>query len=235
MTHIINRELIVSELLKGYGRVITGPFYFQGSQNAPDIEPWPYDLVKAAALLDEAGWLDSDSDGMRDKNGIPFRFKFMYAGDSVLYQQIAKVFKDKAAKVGIEVVPEPMEWSLVFDRITKRDFEAVIMGFSGDIQQDYYTLFHSSQTVKGGSNYVNFADERADFLLDENRETLDKRQRNELCQNFHRLLHHEQPYTFLFSRPSFRCVDKRFKNVNIYKLGLKYWQWYVPKERQRYK
>lgn len=49
------------------------------------------------------------------------------------------------------------------------------------------------------------------------------------------IMEEEQPHTFIFTRPTFRLVDKRFKNVNIYRLGPKYWQWYVPKEQQRYK
>ena len=34
-------------------------------------------IEKARALLDEAGWRDSDGDGTRDKNGVPFRFEFL--------------------------------------------------------------------------------------------------------------------------------------------------------------
>jgi ABC-type transport system substrate-binding protein len=86
MTHIINREQIVSQLLKGYGQQITGSFFVKGSQNDPSIRPWPYDLEKAGKLLDEACWIDTDGDCLRAKEGLPFRFKFMYTSESALYK-----------------------------------------------------------------------------------------------------------------------------------------------------
>ncbi|UCE98582.1 MAG: peptide-binding protein [Planctomycetota bacterium] len=235
MTHIINREQIVSKLLKGLGRTITGPFFINGPQNDPNIEPWPYDLNRARELLDETGWIDSDEDGLRDKKGVPFRFKFMYSSDNALYRRLATLLKDEAAKVGIEVIPEPYEWSVVINRITDREFESMVMGWGGDVLEDFYQIFHSSQIGSGGSNYVGFRNKQADDIMEEVRQTLDEGKRNELCHKLHRIFYEEQPYTFLFTRPTFRLVDKRFKNVNIYKLGPKYWEWYVPKEQQRYK
>jgi len=235
MTHIINRQQIVSDLLKGHGREISGPFFIKGTGNAPDIEPWRYDLEKARELLTKAGWVDSDGDGIRDKNGVAFRFKFMYSSSYALYDRLAKLLKDEAAKVGIEVVAEPYEWSILLGRLNDREFESMVIGWGGDVLEDFYQIFHSSQIGNRGANYVGFSNARADELLEEIRRTMDKSERDKLCHQFHRILHEEQPYTFLFTRPTFRLVDKRFKNVNIYKLGPKYWEWYVPKEQQRYK
>ena len=52
MTHLINREQIVEELLEGSGRTISGPFHVFGKQNDPAIKPWPYDLARARELLE---------------------------------------------------------------------------------------------------------------------------------------------------------------------------------------
>jgi len=235
MTHIIDREQIISRLLKGYGQEISGPFFIKGNQNDPNIKPWPYDLKRARELLDEAGWIDRDGDGLRDKNGVPFKFEFMYAGENALYKRLAKLLKDEAARVGIEVIADPYEWSVLIRRLSDRKFEAVVMGWGGDVQEDFYQIFHSSQIGNRGSNYVGFNNPQADALLEQIRRTIDEAKRNKLCHQLHRILHKEQPYTFLFTRPTFRLLDKRFKNVIIHKLGPKYWQWYVPKNEQRYK
>jgi len=235
MTLIVDRERIVSELLKGHGRVTSGPFFIEGNGNDPNIKPWPYDPARAEQLLTEAGWIDSDGDGVRDKDGVPFRFEFMYSADSALYRRLAKFIKDEAARVGIEVVPAPFEWSVVISRVIDRDFDAMVMGWGGDVLEDFYQIFHSSQIANRGSNYVGFENPQADAILEQIRRTFDKAERDHLCHRFHRILHEEQPYTFLFTRPTFRLVDRRFRNVKIYKLGPKYWQWYVPRELQRYK
>ena len=235
MTHIVNREQIISRLLKGYGQTITGPFYINGAQNDPSIEPWPYNPQRAKKLLDEAGWYDRNGDGLRDKDGIPFRFRLMYSNSYALYDRLAKLLKDEAAKVGIELIPQPYEWSLLLARLNDGEFQANIAGWAPDLLQDPYQLWHSSQIGNGGSNYVGFRSRQADTIIEEARKTLDQTKRNELCYWLHRILHEQQPYTFLFTRPTFRLLDRRFRNVKIHNLGLKYRQWYVPKEQQRYR
>ncbi|MCE5341606.1 MAG: ABC transporter substrate-binding protein [Planctomycetaceae bacterium] len=235
MTQMIDRKSIIEHLLKKSGKEITGPFYLYGPENDPNIQPWSYDVANANRLLDEAGWKDTDGDGIRDKNGVPFRFKFSYSADYVLYQNIANVLKDSAAKVGIELVPEPVEWSILITNLPDHKFESVIMGWGGDIIQDEYQLFHSSQTINRGSNYVNFKNAQADELLEEIRQTIDEPKRIELSRKLHGLLHNEQPYTFLFTRPTYRIIAPRFENVTVHKLGLREEEWFVPKEKQRYK
>lgn len=235
MTHCIDRELIVETLLKGYGQVTTGPYYVKSPQCDQSIEPWPYDIETAKELLDEARWVDSDGDGLRDKDGVPFRFKFMYSTGSALYTRVVILLKDELAKVGVEVVPDPYEWSVLLPRLNDRRFAAMVMGWGGDIVEDNYQLFHSSEIGSRGSNYVGFANAEADLLMEQIRRTMEEAARNRLCHRLHRLIHEEQPYTFLFTRPTFRPVDKRFENTKIHYMGLNYLEWYVPKDRQRYR
>jgi peptide/nickel transport system substrate-binding protein len=235
MTHIVDRDKVVSELAKGIGRVITGPYYIDGPQNDPNISPWPHDLARANELLDEAGWRDSDGDGIRDKDGVPFRFKFLYAVDAIIYERLARLLKDECAKAGIDVIADPTEWSVLLPRLSDRKFEAMVMGWGGDIVEDNYQLFHSSQIGNRGSNYVGFRNTDADALLEEIRRTINDDRRNELCHRLHRIIHDEQPYTFLYVRPELRLVDRRFENVRVHKLGLNYREWHVPKQKQRYK
>jgi len=234
MTHIINREEIIAHLLQGRGRQITGPFYSLGPENDPNIEPIAYDPQTGGQLLDKAGWRDTDGDGLRDKDGVPLRFKFMYASSYALFERLAKLLKDEAAKVGVEVIAEPCEWSILWDRLNRREFQAYIAGWAGDAVEDPYQLFHSSQIGGGGSNFVGFRNSEADVIIEQAGRTIIDAERHRLYQRLHGILHEEQPYTFLFTRPTFRLVDRRFKNVVVHKLGLDYLQWYVPKSEQRY-
>ena len=85
------------------------------------------------------------------------------------------------------------------------------------------------------NNFISFSSKEADKLMDKARRTLNPNKRYELYNQFHQILHEEQPYTFLFARPTFVFIDNRFENVNIHALGLESFEWYVPKEKQRYK
>ena len=234
MTHMIDRPTIVKHLLRGDARVPTGPFYIFSPQNDGDIEPWPFDLARARALLDETGWVDHDEDGVRDKDGVPFRFKYMIVSGTSFHEQIVKLVKDAAAKVGVDIIPDPYEWSVFIDRVQNRQFEAVNLAWGGAVESDPYQIWHSSQIGNHGSNYVGFNMAAADALIEAARGTLDGDKRNAMYRQFHRMLHEEQPYTFVYTRPSQRFLHPRFKNVIVHKLGLDGREWYVPRELQRY-
>jgi len=236
MTHLVDREKIRDYLLKNpEAQIPTGNFYIYGPQYDSSIEPWPYDPHRAKELLDEAGWVDTDGDGIRDKDGVPFRFRYTIVSDLQLHEQMAKLMKDEAAKVGIEVTIEPYEGSVFFQRIQDREFDAVNMAWAGGLAGDPYQIWHSSQIGNRGSNYVGFRNAEADAIIEEARRTLNDDKRNALYHRFHRILYEEQPYTFVYTRPAQRFLDKRFENVKIHKLGLDEHEWYVPKEKQRYK
>jgi peptide/nickel transport system substrate-binding protein len=236
LTHIIDREKILKYILKNPGAMIpTGNFYIHGPQYDSSIEPWPYDPEKAKVLLDEAGWIDTNGNGIRDKDGVEFVFKYAIVSGTYLHEQMAKFVKDAAAKVGIEIVIDPYEWSVFVGRVQDRKFDAVNMAWVAGLAGDPYQIWHSSQIGNGGSNYVGFNVPEADRIIEEARRTLDDNQRNELFHQFHRILHEEQPYTFIYTRPEEAFLDKRFENVNIHMLGLVPDEWYVPKEKQRYR
>jgi len=236
MTYLIDREMICKHLLRNpEAKVPTGTFYIYGRQGDPNIQPWPYDPQKAKQLLDEAGWIDHDGDGIRDKDGVPFKFSYMIGSGVTLHEQIAKLVKDEAAKVGIEVNLDPYEWSIFSQRLLDRQFDAVNLAWGGAVEEDPYQIWHSSQIGNRGSNYVGFKNAEADALIEEARRTLDENKRNELYHRFHRILHEEQPYTFVYTRPEQRFLDKRFENAIVHKLGVNTLEWYVPRDRQKYK
>ena len=235
MTHIIDREAINEHIYKGIGHISTGPLYMFGSQYDSSIEPWPYDLEKARQLLSEAGWKDRDGDGILDRKGVAFRFKFMYPSGGGAGPKMAKLLKDEASKVGIDVIPEPYEWSIFAERLKKREFDCFIIHWSAPVLQDPYQLWHSSQVGKSGSNYVGFRNAEVDAIVEEARRTVDEGERDKLYHRFHRIIHEEQPYTFLITRPKLYFLDGRFENVKVHTLGLDPHEWYVPKEKQRYK
>ncbi len=236
MTHIIDREKIIQYIIKNPKAIIpTGDAYVHGPQYDSSIKPWPCDPSKAKTLLDEAGWIDTNKNGIRDKDGVEFIFKYSIVSNSGLQEQVAKLVKDAAAKVGIEVVIDPYEWSVFIERVHNRQFDAVSMAWSGGLAGDPYQVWHSSQIGNRGSNYVGFNVPEADRIIEKARITINDDERNKLYHQFHRILHEEQPYTFIYTKPAEAFLDKRFENVNMHLLGLVQYEWYVPKEKQRYR
>ncbi len=234
MTMLVDRESILERLRFGFGRIVTGSFFYESPEYNKDIEPWPYDPKEAASLLDKAGWKDSDGDGVRDRDGVPFRFEFSIVSGVLFHEQLSTILKEELSKVGIDMTIRPLEWALFTKVLDERTYDAVTLGWSLPVEADPYQVWHSSQTEKG-SNIVGFKNEEADRIIEEARVTFDKGKRIELYRRFHQILHEQQPYTFLFVSESLVAVSRRFSNVIVYPLGLDTTEWWVPAERQRYR
>lgn len=114
----------------------------------------------------------------------------------------------------------------MIDNINRRDFEAVMLGWSTSFESDPYQLWHSSQLEKG-HNFVGFATSETDALIEAARVEINEDKRNQLYHRFHEILYNNQPYTFLFTTDSLVAVHRRFGNVEVYKGGLDPYRWSI--------
>ena len=236
MTLLLDRQRMCDRLMAGLATVSTGPFHRLGEQVAPDVEPWPHAPQRARSLLREAGFEDRDGDGVIENDaGDPFQFSLIYPADSTNYQQMAKYLKDAYARAGIDMQLEPLEWNTMIQRMDQRDFDAMTLGWSGSVEGDPYQIFHSSQIEGGGDNYVNYRNKELDQLIEDARRTLDKDERMQLWHEVHRIIHEDQPYTFLFTQKAVQFMDRRIHNVEITRTGLNQpIEWYVPTPQQKW-
>jgi peptide/nickel transport system substrate-binding protein len=244
MTMLIDRERIVNEVLMGLGVVANGPFEPGSDQADPAIKPWPYNPEAARALLTQAGFRDRDGDGVIEgPDGKPFRFTYTYSSGIKLYERAVFLIKDALAKVGIVVDLDPQEWPIIVTKLTNRDFQVISLRWGGgDPEGDIRQMFHSSQIADNGDNFMSYVNPKLDEVIDRARSTIDKQKRMELWHECHRILHEDQPYTFLFCQKYMYWFDGRIQNIHEAKLGLNQFHyhiapipWYVPAARQKYK
>lgn len=228
LSMLINKDAILNKLLFGHGVKVEGSSYIFSSSYDKAILPDSYDPEKAKALLDEAGWLDHDGDGIRDKDGVKFKFEFLYGAGSPLASKMGTMMREDFLNVGIVVEPRGLEFNAIVRALDERDFDAVTLAWATFIENDPYQLWHSSQ-VNDGSNYVGFSNPEADKLIEAIRVNFNKNARDDLNKKLQKILHDEQPYTFLFNRASLIAYDKRFTNVKIYDIGIDVKEWGVEK------
>jgi peptide/nickel transport system substrate-binding protein len=149
----------------------------------------------------------------------------------------AEILQAQLRKVGIKVHVRIIDWSsLVHQFIDKRNFEAIIMGWSVSRDPDQYVIWHSSQTKEGQYNFVSYSNPLVDRLLEEGRRTFDQKKREEIYRRMHRIMAEDQPYVFLYYPESLVVVHKRFRGPEVTAAGLgwNFHQWFVPKEEQKY-
>ena len=233
MTHLVDRETILAKILLGLGETVTTTFFVNSPEYPDGVEPYPYDPKKARALLDEAGWKDTNGDGVRDRDGVEFRFEFLLPSGSQTGEKISTILKEELSRSGIEMIIRKIEWAVFIQNINERRFDAVTLGWSLGVETDPYQLWHSSQAEEG-SNFVGFENPRADALIESAREEFSREKRVKMYREFSRILREEQPYTFLFARKSTVAVHRRFRNVMLYPLGFDTLEWSVPKALRRY-
>ena len=121
----------------------------------------------------------------------------------------------------------------MLDRVDKRDFDSVIMGWQMPPDPDPYQIWHSSQADKG-SNYVGFLNPEADKLIEDARVTFDTAERIRLYHRFQEILMDEQPYLFMLAPKALLAADKRIQGIRSHPFGMDEREWFVPKALQRY-
>jgi peptide/nickel transport system substrate-binding protein len=237
MTFLTPRQQICTEVYLGFATPVNGPFTPGSRQYNPTLETRPYDPDRGKALLKEAGLEDRNGDGvLEDAAGRPFRFKFMYPAGAVVYERGVLFLKDSYARAGIVLEPDPIEWSVFSTRLEQQEFDAVTMFWGGGaVEADVRQMFHSSQTIKGGDNFMNYFNPELDRIIDEARRTIDEDKRMTLWHEVHRILWEDQPYTFMLVRKTLDFIDRRVHNVQLLTTGVnERWEWFVPQGMQKW-
>jgi peptide/nickel transport system substrate-binding protein len=240
LTMLTDRQRLADDLYRGYAQIASGPFAVDSPQSNPEIDPWPRDVAAAQELLAEAGWRDTNGDGILDDGqGTDFEFKLMYPGGSELVEQIVLSLRDDMAEGGVLLVAERVDWPVLVERLKQSDFEAATLGWSGSIESDPYQIFHSDNAKAGGDNRTGYRSERLDAAIERARVTVDPEERMPIWHEVHQILHEDQPYTFLLNRQALRFFNGRVRNVETSKLGLNYeflnggvLPWYIARGSQ---
>jgi len=238
MTWLIDKQKIVDDVFLGYRTPAVSPFGVGSPQHTPALKPRKKDIAKGKALLKEAGFEDRDGDGViEDKNGKPFQFELVYFGNKESTKRLVLLLKDMYARAGIKLIPIPSEWPVMLEKLDKKNFEAITLGWGGSIESDLYQIFHSSQ-IEEGDNRTAYTSLELDKVIDEARKTIDEGKRMLLWQQAEKILYEDLPYTFLTNSMALGFVNKRIKNQRMTKSGLNVGsiptENYIPKALQKH-
>lgn len=236
LSYSVDRKSIIEKIHFNLAVPIESPIYFQDKKNYNDkLAEIPFDIEKAKAKLKEAGWTDSNGDGILDKdiNGKKTDFKFTFLNNTnVARRQALLVIGDELKKLGIIADVQDIEWSVFLDKLKKHKFDAFMGAWvMTDYPPDLYQTFHSSQSKNEGSNYVSYSNAEADKLMDDYRNEFDADKRAELIKKIQQIFYDTQAYTFLWTPNAKYVYGERFKNVRWYPTPITSYQateWWVP-------
>ncbi|MFN8593579.1 MAG: ABC transporter substrate-binding protein [Thermomicrobiales bacterium] len=195
----LDREAMARDILLGNAEVANGSQPQISYAYAPErmTTTYTYDPEKARALLAEAGWTDSDGDGVLDKDGVPFQFELIYRSGSATDDQQVAYMQDAWSKLGIAMTPRAMEFpALVAQLSDSHDFAMALIGFGWDASFNQDGMFGCAQ-YDGGFNVVRYCNEKVDALNAEAMRTFDEAARRELLIAATDLINEDLPVAVL--------------------------------------
>jgi peptide/nickel transport system substrate-binding protein len=237
IAYAINKQEIIEGVLLGLGRPAVGPYKPGTWWYRDDIQPFPFDPERAQALLAEAGWRDSNGDGILDRDGKPFSFTVRTNQGNLVRQQTAEIIQRRLRAVGIDVKIHIVEWAAFINTFIKRkDFEAIILGWGLGLDPDQYDIWHSSKTGPDELNHISYKNPKVDALLEAGRRTFDEAKRKAIYGEFQEIMADEQPVIFLYVPEALPVVSSRVQGIEPAPAGISYnfTKWYVPANLQRY-
>ncbi|MCX7877511.1 MAG: ABC transporter substrate-binding protein, partial [Ignavibacteria bacterium] len=243
LAYLVDRDAIIEKVQYGLALPTQSPVYFGDKDHYnPDLPEIKFNPEKAKELLNEAGWKDTDGNGVLDKtvDGRKVEFRFTYLlNTNEQRKQTCLVIADALKKAGIIAEIQTLEWSVFLEKLKKQEFDAFMGAWVlTDYPPDQYQLFHSSQSKNEGSNYVSFSSALADSLMEAYRSEFDFNRRVQIMKQIQRVLYDEQAYTFLWVPKAKYVYGERFRNVRWYPTPPTAYhapEWWVPFGQQKFK
>lgn len=235
MMHALDRQRIIDDLWNGAATVAhsnLGPmFTFYSLDQDPNLKRYDYDLDKAGALLDEAGWV-MGADGVREKDGIKLTFTCTtITGDSAR-RPIAEFAQQAFKEVGIDMQLAESPISSILEGLTNGTVDASLFNWTyGSVDPDPSSTLRSD----GGQNWNSFENTRVDELIDLGLKTVDPEQRREYYHEIQQIVAEEVPMLYLQWDDWYNVFTSRVKGLpesandafSIYYNGLHEW-WLDP-------
>jgi peptide/nickel transport system substrate-binding protein len=233
----VNREAIVQAQFGPQGTPALSPIAPGLREHSARARPIAYDSAGAKRLLEQAGWRDTNRDGIREKNGQPLRIEVEVSSADQVRKDMLIFMQQQLRQVGIDMVPRELERTSWVERLRAREFTASFWGWGwgpGVMGPNAEMLFHSRSIPPNGPNFAGYSNPRVDALIDQILVENDTTRARGQWQQLEQLLIDDAVYAPIFLDPEFYAVSQRFANVKL--RGPEWWEdaiyWSVPESRR---
>ncbi|MFT4666503.1 MAG: ABC-type transport system substrate-binding protein [Polaribacter sp.] len=235
IAHLTDVEQIIKSSFFGLAERVTGPIHPSKPFYNRELPPIQFDIEKARQLLSEAGWTDSDGDGVLDKTisgkQEQLSLKYIYTSDNESGEAVGLLLKQAAERVGIRINIKGMEFRAAVTAYRGRDYDlAYSLWLNLPGPEDMKQLWHTSSDLPNGGNRTGFGNSSSDALIDSIRTTLDEETRKDLYLRIQKRIYDDQPYVFLYAPLERIVINKKFKaSTSALRPGFSIRQFHVQK------
>jgi peptide/nickel transport system substrate-binding protein len=206
-------------------------------EHSPAVRPIPYDTAGARRLLAEAGFRDTNGDGILDRNGRPLRLEIEFISSDLTRQNVLVAMQDMMRRVGIDMAPRAYESTTWVQHLREGSFTGSFWGWGwgpGVVGPNAEMVFHSRSIPPNGPNFAAARNPRIDALIDSVLVVTDTAAARPVWQQLEQLMIDDAVYAPIYMDPELFAVHARFRNVRF--RGIEWTEdapyWYVePSER----
>ena len=206
INHAIDRDLLVEKVLNGLGTpggalpVSAEPSWYD--LQLADDEKLGFDPEKAKALLDEAGWKDTNGDGVRDKDGKELKLR-LFDRPGKTSQRSTPFIKGWLKDVGIDTEVKSYDDTQLTPIIGKGEYDLFIWGWTPFVDPDpMLSYFTSAQVTTDPEsplyNDANWCNKDYDALYEQQKVELDPAKRKDLVHQMLKIFYEDAPYAVLW-------------------------------------
>ncbi len=211
--HAIDVDELIKNVFIGFGTRCATPLHPSSAEYNADLKPITFSIEKAKKLLAEAGWSDTDKDGILDKKlggkKTALSVKYLANASKASSMTLAELIKSNARKAGIDVVIDAKDANTLLDKLRSREFEMISAGRSITPQWSPSQNWRTDADNRSG-----FGNEKTDQWIDALEREPNQSKRWVISKKLQAEIYEEQPEIMLFCPQERLVIHKRFEAVS---------------------
>ena len=212
LSYAIDKPAIVKNILKGDGRVATGPInpLLAPYYNA-NVEAYPYSLEKAQSLLAEAGWRKGADGVLANAKGEKFTLLFNGPKGYPVMEQVITYAQQQYQKLGAQVTLDIVDWPVHLKKYHDREYDLLMEWWITPPNPDLYDHYYS----KSSNNWWSYKNDAIDRMLVAARTEPDEKKRVAMYHDLQAQLAKDVPVIYLYYPPELQAMSTRTEGLPL--------------------
>jgi peptide/nickel transport system substrate-binding protein len=207
----LDRRAIVETIWGKFASVSESPILSVVWAYDRSLRPLPHDLAEARRILAARGFA-AGADGVLRRGGKPFAFEISTNTGNQQRVDSLVMIQEQLRRIGVRAEPQQLEFNSLTARIIAGDFDASVVGNSMDTSLDLSAFFHS-RAIADHTNITRYSNPEVDRLIDHAMSQPDIALARPDLDRLQEILHHDQPYTYLWESQRVSGLDRRLHGV----------------------